>query len=269
MIVLREIAPTWMEKIMNKDKVIELYQAIQNSNKERVYEHWHASSLAECPRTQYFKRLGIKPLTKPSAAKVLRWKSGHLMEEAIRPIVEEVYGKTVSNQRFTSVKLDLTGEFDNFVLVGNRLVEIKTVHDMAFIDRNGSTYLKENLGKTTQSTGRVITNWGAKEKPYMHHEIQNHGYVLLLAEEGIQVEGIDYVYISLSGRLCVYSTEVQQELINNAEARLRALDKAWKTKTPPACICDSKHPLYAGVMQWCDYKTEYGCCSLSLLETIK
>lgn len=252
---------------MNNEKAIELYQAIANSNERRVFKAWHASSIAECPRAHYYKRLNIDTLTKPTAAKVIRWSAGHLLETAIRPSIEAVYGETKSNERYSSNKLDLTGEFDNLVLSDSRLVEIKSVHDLAFIERDGKTYLKENTG-TMMRGGRQVNTWGIKETPYLHHELQNHAYVLLLAEEGIKVSHIDYVYISLSGRLVVYSTDVQDELLNNVKARLNALNKSWKEKKPPVCICKPEHQLYSGVMQWCDYKNiETGeCCSLDLLK---
>lgn len=253
---------------MNNEKAIELYQAISNSNERRVFKAWHASSIAECPRSHYFKRLGIEPLTKPTAAKVIRWSAGHLLETAIRPSIEAVYGETKSNERYSSKKLDLTGEFDNLVISNNKLVEIKSVHDMAFIERDGKTYLKENTG-TMMRGGREVNTWGIKETPYLNHELQNHAYVLLLEEQGIEVDTIDYVYISLSGRLVVYSTKVQKELLDNVKARLDTLNKAWKEKQPPICMCHlTEHPLYAGVLRYCDYKNEETgeCCSLLLME---
>lgn len=250
---------------MNNEKSIQLYQAIADGNERRKFEHWHASSIADCPRSHYFKRMGVEPVNKPSAALVIRWSAGHNLEESIRPYIEKVYGKTESNKRYVSKKLDLTGEFDNLVLTDNRLVEIKSVHDFAFVEREGKTALKENQGVEMTKTGKEYTKWGLKETPYLHHELQNHAYVLLLAEHGIEVSAIDYVYISLSGRICVYSTKVQQELLDNVKARLDALNASWKTKTPPVCICKEEHPLYNSVYKYCDYQSEDGCCNTSLL----
>lgn len=253
---------------MNHDKSIELYKAIKNSNERRVFEHWHASSISDCPRAHYYKRLGIAPLKQPSAALVIRWQAGHLLEEVIRPHVEAVWGKSASNERMTSDKLDLTGEFDNLILNGNRLVEIKSVHDMAFIERDGELFLKEQTG-TKQWGQRIVKTWGKRDKPYLQHELQNHSYVLLLAEQGTQVEGIDYVYISLSGRIVVYSTQVQKDLLDNVRARLKVLNDAWATQTPPDCMCHlTEHPLYEGVLKYCDYRNEENstCCSLKLVE---
>lgn len=258
--------------MLNNDKVVELYQSISDGNERRVMERWHASSLAQCPRSQYFQRLGVESLAHPSAAKILRWNSGHAIEGAIREHVEKVYGKVKSNQRYESDKLDLTGEFDNLAITEKRLVEIKSVHDMAFYTdkQTGVTGLKVQDG-THSWRGKDYPTWVVSQKPYKHHEIQNHAYVLLLEEQGIKVRDIDYVYISLGGRIAVYSTKVQPELISNVKSRLSALETAWRTKQPPVCICAPEHELWGGVLQWCDYRNETTgkCCDLSLVKEDK
>lgn len=242
---------------LNSSKAIELYQAIADGNEDRVFEMWHASSMAMCPKAHYMKRLGIpEKAEKASGAKVIRWQAGHNLEAAIRPYIGEVYGELASNERMTSKKMQLTGEFDNLVLVDNKLVEIKSVHDFAFYDREGKVTLKEKIGVWPNGKNK----WGPKDTPYLAHEIQNHSYVLLLAEKKKEVKEIDYVYISLSGRLVVYSTKVQELLLNNVKARLEALNKAWKAKEPPECICREDHPLWESTMQYCPYRTEKGCC---------
>ena len=251
---------------LDNERAISLYQSIKDSNERRVYEHWHASSISDCPRAHYYKRLGIEPLRKPSAAMVIRWESGHAIEKTIRQHIENVYGKTVSNVRMTDKELDLTGEFDNMVIANNRLVEIKSVHDLAFIEREGKLSLKEKTG-TAMRAGREINTWGIKDTPYLHHELQNHAYVLLLSKNNITTKNIDYVYISLSGRIVVYTTDVQQELLDNVIKRLSILNEAWNSKELPPCICnDTNHPLYDGVMSYCDYQDPNGgeCCSPQL-----
>jgi len=249
---------------LNNSKTIELYQAIADSNEDRVFKMWHASSIAMCPRAHYFKRLAVPELTEVSGAKVIRWQAGHHLETAIRPIIEKVYGESGSNERMSNDELQLTGEFDNLILHDNRLVEIKSVSDFAFISRENITSLKEATGKLTKWNKPEYTT---KHTPYLGHELQNHAYVILLKEEqNIEVKNIDYVYISLSGRMVVYSTEVQQSLLDNVNNRLKALNEAWRTKTPPPCICTESHPLYDSVMRWCPYKTETKCCSLGLIK---
>ena len=249
---------------MDKDLTIKLYQIIADSNEDREYEAWHCSSIAECPRAHYFKRLGIKRLNKPSSALVLRWDAGHAFEAAIRKHVSKLFPDLRSNERFYSKLMDLTGEFDN--LSGVTLIEIKTVHDYAFIQRDNQTYLKEADGQNARGQNA----WKAKERPYLHHEMQNHCYAKLLKEkENIDVENIVYIYISLSGRLVVYNTTPDPDIFKLVEKRLEILNEAWRTKTPPECICDQyNHPLYGPVMQYCDYRTEEGCCSLDLLKEV-
>jgi CRISPR/Cas system-associated exonuclease Cas4 (RecB family) len=241
---------------------IKLYQAIAEANEDRVYENWHASSMGMCPRAHYFKRLAVPELTKPTGAKVLRWGAGHHLEAAIRPYIEAVYGGLASNERMTSDKLSLTGEFDNLVLANNKLVEIKSVSDYAFYEKDGQTGLKKQDGNWPNGNKR----WSLSDEPYLGHEIQNHAYVILLEELGKTVKEIDYVYISLSGRIVVYCTQVQQKYLDNVTARLRALNKAWETKEPPKCICTPEHPLWDSSMQWCPYRQEdKECCSLELI----
>lgn len=240
-----------------------LYDAISADNKERIFEHWHASSIAECPRSHYLKRLGQKRLQEPTGAKILRWQAGHNIEEAIRPFIGKVYGELGSNVRMTSKDLDLTGEYDNLTTKDHRLIEIKSVHDLAFIDKEGATGLKEDTGRKGPRGG---VEWRVKPTPYLHHELQQHAYVLLLREEGIEVANIDYVYVSLSGRLVVYSTKTSSELLEAVKRRLNVLNEAWRTKTPPPCICkDYDNPLYDGVLKWCDYSdpTKGTCCELT------
>lgn len=244
---------------MNNEATIKLYQAISESNEDRVFKHFHASSIADCPRAHYMKRMGIAGLEKPSAAKILRWKTGHLAEQAFRDFVPVLFDKDTeikSNVRLTSKKLDLTGEYDNYSPEFKTLVEIKTVHDYAFVERDGKTYLKDHDGFDAKGRNK----WKAKDTPYLHHEIQNHCYVKLLAEEGEIVEAIKYVYISLSGRIVVYDTKIQEDIMGNVNRRLEALNKAWKDQVPPECICKEGHPLYDSVMKWCPYREENNCC---------
>lgn len=248
-----------------------LYQSISEDNEERIFDMWHASSLAICPRAHYFKRANLPPTAPaPTAAKMLRWKAGHLMEEAIRPHVAKVWAgdtKVESNQRLTNKRLQLTGEFDNHAVEGKTLIEIKTVHDYAFIERENTITLKKE--KRGEDGNLILSKWGkpAYEPmlvPYLHHEIQNHGYVLLMAEEKVTIDAIDYVYITLSGRIVVYHTEVNKKLLERVVERLKLLNEAWKKQTPPDCLCNPNSPLWGGVYQWCDYRVEGGvCCDIS------
>lgn len=247
---------------MISDKHIRLYQSIQEAEQPRVMRFWHASSLAECPRSQYFQRLGIAPLAKPSAAKILRWRAGHLMEEAIRQHVASEYAITSSNSRITAKDLDLTGEYDNLSEPNKQIVEIKSVHDYAFIERNGVVSLKEQVG--TKGYRRL---YEPKTEPYLHHQIQNHAYALLLESVGKPVETIAYVYISLSGRLVTYETPIDPKITERVLKRLKTLQEAWESKTPPDCICsDTEHDLYGPVMQYCPYSTDMDCCALELIK---
>lgn len=226
-----------------------LYQDIAKADEIRVFEKWHASSIAECTRSHYYKRLAIPRLQQAGAGKMLRWKAGHLYEEAIRPHLEALYPNLVSNERLESEELDLTGEYDNYSEKDEMIIEVKTVHDFAMQYRR-----KDDKRFRLKD-----------DKPYLNHELQNHCYVKLLREKGKPVSSILYVYMTLDGRIATYKTAVKPELLLEVESRLKTLNTAWANQEPPECICDESHDLYKSTMQYCDYKNGDECCSLHLL----
>lgn len=246
-----------------------LYNSLKEENKERVYENWHASAMANCPRAHYFKRLGLSPINTPTGAKILRWSAGHYLEAGIRPHIEKVYRGVGSNERMTSEAMHLTGEFDNYAVDEETLIEVKSVSDWAFWEGDGQLGLKEEDGTRIGRNGREVKNYKLKTTPYLHHEIQQHSYVLLLNELGKQVKAIDYVYISLNGRIVVFKTEPNPKLIEAVKRRLKLLNEAWEKQEPPDCICKPDNALWGPVLQWCDYREQEKCCDLSLMKGLK
>lgn len=235
-----------------KDELAQaLYTSIQDKNVIRSFDMWHASSIAECPRSHYYKRLGVKGLNSVGAGKMLRWQAGHIMEEVIRPHLQTAYTDMISNERIESKTLDLTGEYDNYSEQAEEIIEVKSVHDFAFGYRKKGS-LRFDLRDS---------------KPYLNHELQNHCYVKLLREQGKTVSSISYVYITLDGRIATYKTAVNPEILDEVSRRLTTLNTAWASQTPPECICNDKHPLYKSTMQYCDYKGSDECCSLQLINT--
>lgn len=247
--------------MLNKLRSGAIYDSITDGDEERVYDYFHASSIAICPRSHYFKRLGIPGYNQPTGAKILRWQAGHSIEEVIRQHIVHVYGECQSNVRYISEELQLSGEYDNLTK-DHRLVEIKSVHDMAFIEKGGAVGLKLDTGEKGPRGG---VQWAVKDSPYLHHELQNHAYALLLKEQDVTATGIDYVYVSLSGRVVVYTTQINPKYLKWVEDRLALLRKAYKTQTAPDCLCkDFDSPLYNLTYKWCDYKNETDgtCCEL-------
>lgn len=230
------------------DLASKLYTVIRDNDEQRVFEKWHASSIADCPRAHYLKRLGVERLTGAGAGKMLRWKAGHLMEEAIRPYLQSLYSDLESNIRMDSEVMDMTGEFDNYSETAKTIFEIKSVHDFAFA-------YKKVADKRFHLKG---------EKQYLNHELQNHCYVKLLREKGRPVEKITYVYITLDGRIATYETDVNPYTLAEVDKRLDILNKAWATKTPPDCLCkDENHVLYKSTMQYCEYRNGDKCCEIN------
>lgn len=233
------------------DKLASLiYEEVRKDNERRHFEAWHASSIADCPRGHYFKRLGVTPLNDPGAGKMLRWKAGHLMEEVIRPYLLATYPDLQSNIRMNSELLDMTGEYDNYSEAEKTIFEVKSVHDFAF------AYQKKDAGRYD------IKGF----KPYPNHQLQNHCYVKLLQEISKPVEYITYIYVTLDGRIATYKTAVNDAILAEVDRRLNILNEAWETKTPPECICnDEESPLFKTTYQYCDYRRDYDCCNLNLI----
>ncbi len=225
-----------------------LYQSIAEDNEVREFKKWHASSIAECPRAHYFKRLGIPALQTVGAGKMLRWQAGHIIEEVIRPHLLKAYPDLVSNVRLENDTL--TGEYDNYSEKESTIIEVKSVHDFAF-------------GYRKKGEQRFHLR---DYKPYLNHQLQNHCYVKLLKESGKPVSSITYVYITLDGRIATYNTAVDPSLLNEVSSRLKTLNTAWETQTPPECLCDDKHPLWKSTMQYCPYRDGNECCQLNLIK---
>lgn len=231
-----------------------IYQRIHDDDEQRVFEHWHYSSLAECPRAQYFKRLNVKRLQHIGAGKMLRWKAGHLIEEVVRPYLEAIYPDLTSNVRMTDEDDDATGEYDNYSEAEATIIEIKSVNGRAFRYRRVAE-LRNNL---------------RDDQPYGNHQLQNHGYVRQLRKRGKPVKFIHFVYISLDGLIATYKVPVSQTYLDEVDTRLKTLNAAWKAQVPPECICtDKTHKYYKSTLQYCDYKNGDDCCSLELLNTTK
>jgi len=225
-----------------------LYKSIYDADEPRVFEHWHASSIAECPRAQYYKRLGLKPLNKPTAAKMLRWQAGHLIEEVVRPHLKGLYPDLVSNERITDEVMDLTGEFDNYSKENKELIEVKSVGPRAV------RYKKKDEDRYNLRD----------DAPYLAHLYQNHAYVLLLRATGLPVEKITFLYVTLEGLLVTYQTRVDEKILSNVTKRLGVLKMA-QASVLPSCLCRSDHPLWASSMQFCDFRSDNECCSEKLL----
>lgn len=261
---------------MSDEIAIKLYQVIGEANETRVFNAWHASSIATCPRSHFYHRLGLEPLKRASGALVLRWQTGHKVEEVIRPYLQKIYPELQSNIRLTNKRLNFTGEFDNWDPVTDQLIEIKSVHPQAV------KYKK--VGDTR--------NHLRDEKQYLHHEWQQHAYVYLMSQPdttwgtgmtryGTVVDKkwdeksekvpkkITYIYISLSGLIVPYTTEVNQEILSNVKDRVDYLNTCYTAKQLPRCTCNEDDVFWKMSGQYCDYQSEGECCSPRLLDKLK
>jgi hypothetical protein len=241
--------------IESQTLIANLYNQIRDGDEQRPMERWHASSIAQCPRAQYFGRLGIQRTRQPGAGMVLRWKAGHLIEEVIRPYLKHDFPDLQSSIRFESAVLDLTGELDNYSQSEKAIIEIKSV--------SGHAVKYRRVGDDRHHL--------RDEKQYLHHEYQQACYVKLLRETNHPVEQIVYLYITLDGLLVPYVTPINKEALDFVSIRLERLNEFWLNQQVPPCQCqDETSALYKPVMQYCDYSQEgKDCCDLSLLDANK
>lgn len=273
---------------MASELTAKLYEVINEQDQPREIKHWHASSIAKCPRALYYERLGVPTLNEPGGGKKLRWRGGHAVESAIRPTLETIYPNLLTNIRFTNEELDLTGEFDGYDPDSKSLISVKSTHDFAFTSVDGKMYLKEKKGMKQGRNGREVTDWGRKENPYTHHEWQEASYVLLMNCESITkidspqytkdelpapanwpVENIIYVYITLGGLIDTFRTPVKPEIVKRVQDKLQYLTACYRDSTLPICLCQPGKEMYDVTDQYCNYKTDNDCCSPQLIERLK
>lgn len=234
---------------MKDELASKLYESVRAHNTQREFEMWHASSIAECPKAHYLKRLGVERTNVSGAGLMLRWEVGHIVEGVIRPYLLDAYPDLESNIRLNSEEMDMTGEYDNYSPSAKTIFEVKSVHV------NAIRYKKVSENRYNLKD----------DKPYLNHELQNHCYVKLLREQGKEVDYITYIYIALDGRIATYQTKVNENILGEVTRRINILNEAWKTKTPPKCLChDENNPLYKSTMQYCDYKDGDKCCEVKL-----
>lgn len=264
---------------MNRDLTVALYQAVNDAPADERSNLWHASSIAKCPRSLYLGRQGVPGLedNEPGAGKKLRWAAGHAIEATIRPYLLANFPGAATNLRFTNERLALTGEFDGYDRATRQLFSVKSVHDYAFITKDGQSGLKEAIGnKVSPRTGREVVEWGLKSDPYIHHLWQEHAYSLLLAQpdtllddatgtstinpEDYPVQWLTFIYITLGGQMACYTTEVDKSILSRLERKVAYLNESWGTQTAPLCLCQPDKEMYRVTDQYCPYKTAEGCC---------
>ena len=267
--------------MLDQELSINVYQAIARLRKPREIKMWHSSSIAKCPRSLYFERLKVPALNVPTAAKEIRFESGHSVETALRKPLKELYPDLKSNVRLRNKKLDLTGEYDNIVPSQKRLIEIKSVDIGAVIQRNNVLSLKKEVG--LDDRGRKL--YEPMLEPYKHHIWQQESYCLLMETPGTEyfdvkkkewlplepmtIEQIDYIYVTLRGQLVAYKTPRSPGITKRVSDKVNYLNDALNGSKMPICMCSENQEFWKEQNQYCDYQSEGECCSPSLVNKLK
>ena len=90
---------------------------------------WHASSIGNCLRGQYIKRLGILPEPEMDARKLRVFDVGNQMENWVVELFRGKFPGAQTQVRIEDKKLNISGYAD---IVNGSVYEIKTKHSKAF-----------------------------------------------------------------------------------------------------------------------------------------
>lgn len=224
------------------DLVFSLYDKIKELDEPRENTLPSGSMIAKCPREQYFTLTGKEPINKLTAAKLLRFKVGHGIEDEVRPYLKELYSNMKFNERLMSEDMNFTGEYDCYDPDSKLLLDVKSVHPFAF------KYLEKD------------------PKIHLHYQYQLHAYRLLLEEHGNEVDKLGVLYVSLDGRLMYLEQEPDEAITKNVKKRIQLITEALEKDEPPECICLNKdHPLYKGQMRFCVFYNSQDkvCCEVN------
>ena len=232
---------------------------VEDSREEKVYESWRASSIGGCPRSHFYRRLGIKPTTPPNKTSLRKFAVGDTFHKLIQDVATaQQLGKEVGSyaveveQEVYDKELDLGGRYDLLVHKDGKriLFDIKTVHSQAF-------------WRLEKSGGTVKDQWP-------HYWKQLGAYMLMLKNAGTPV---DEGRILLVSKDDLVTKEVSYLLTPELEQSVRdevgMLNDHWEKQSLLPCTCEGWK------REYCSYGVDTGtkkvveCCPEELYDNFK
>lgn len=182
-------------------------EACKSDRKDYQQTSWHASSLGNCLRGQYYQRLGVEPDKEIDERTLRVFQCGNMFEDWVVDLVKGKFDSVETQVRVEDKNLDVSGYAD--IVIGHnggkKVYEIKSKHSKAFwwMQKSGN--------------------------PMRQHEYQVWLYLKLL---GISEGAI--VYLSKDDlAILEYPVSVNdKELEGEVMERINLLNKAWKEKNP-------------------------------------
>lgn len=239
-----------MQTDLQQDKVFSLVGLINDhikSKEKKEFDSWRASQIGRCPRSHFYKRLGIESVKEQTDRLGRVFSVGDIFHEWIQDLVTAddqpegisgphgtIYRPLVEHEMFDK-ELDLGGRCDIILRDDNTgktiLFDIKTVHSNKF------------------------THIADEESPDWHYQMQLAAYMTLMKRAGTPVDEGRILYVSkddLRTLELTYHLTPEKEKAVLDEVGL--LNKHWKDKTLPDCTCGTDPrtdwQLKAG---YCDY----------------
>lgn len=218
-----------------------IIQSYIDAKPDKEYDSWRASSIGQCLRSHYFKRLGIEPTIPLTDITLRKFEAGNIFHDFIQGITEkevDKLGGVVSNEvEMLDNELDLGGRYDMLIELDDKriLKDIKSQHSGMFhkLQREAKELTKEDTSEGRQR-GMKEAFW----EKYPHQVMQLAAYMVLLKRAGQPVDEGVIVRVSKDD---LSLAEVHFELTDELEKRVldevALLNKHWKEKTLPYCTC--------------------------------
>lgn len=231
-------------------------ETVKKNQKDKEYASWRASSIGSCPRSHFYKRLGVKQTTPPNFISQRKFEVGNIFHEWIQDVyfssLDKEKTKEITSQwkhllagmgaeqEIEDEELDLAGRYDMLVVEGGKriLYDIKTIHSQAF-------------WRLEKSGGSVKDQWP-------HYWMQLGAYMLILKRQG---NPVDVGRIILVSKDDLVTKEVSYFLTPELEKavldEVAMLNKHWEDKTLPECTChETKDKWAVGFCPFADPDSE-------------
>lgn len=236
----------------------EIIKSHIDAQPEKEYTSWRASSIGNCLRQHFYRRLGVKPTIQKTDGTLRKFKAGDLFHDFIQGItiqeVEKQGGVAVKEVELYDKELDLGGRYDLMIELENRRVlkDIKSQNSRMF--HKLRYQVTKKLGKKFEESSTEERQRAMQEvvwEKYPHWVMQIAAYMVLLKRAGTPVDEGVIVRVSKDDlSLAEIHYPLTEELENRVLEELTILNKHWKAKTLPPCTC--------GKSDWGTMYCEYG-----------
>lgn len=222
--------------------LVKLINDYIKASEQKEFNSWRCSQIGRCPRSHFYKRLGIAPVKETTDRLGRVFSVGDVFHGWIQDIATKytvnvngsVLYKAEAEVEVFDKELDLGGRYDLLIdAKGEKILfDIKTVHSNKF------------------------THMADEESPDWHYQMQLAAYMTLMKKLDTPVDKGRILYVSKDDlrtlELTYFLTPEKEKAVLDEVA---LLNKHWADKTLPPCTCDD--PTHKTDWQrksaYCDY----------------